>query len=105
MGGMHDGGVSALPPHRRRALSGPQREWLVFWPCSLRARAPARARTFAERDIFPLQLGGLNPACLSSLHHGPSNGAFPHPRFALLRARVSALWEHRLTLPRSLYYR
>ena len=52
MGGMHDGGVSALPPHRRRALLGPQRGWLVFWPCSLRARAPARAQYFAGRTFF-----------------------------------------------------
>ena len=44
MGGMHDGGVSALPPHRRRALSDPQREWLSLCPRSrARARAGARA--------------------------------------------------------------
>ena len=79
MGGMHDGGVSALPPHRRRALSGPQREWLSSRPRS-RARARAGARAiFCWEDIFlwvlsapdclQRQLSGLNPACLSSLHH------------------------------------
>ena len=46
MGGMHDGGVSALPPHRRRALSGPQREWL-----SLRPRSRARARAGARANF------------------------------------------------------
>ena len=53
MGGVLDGGVSALPPHRRRALSDPQREWLS---CVLaeaaHARAPARART-PRTDNFP----------------------------------------------------
>ena len=52
MGGMHDGGVSALPPHRRRALSGPQREWLSVRPRSAHARAPARAQYFAGRTFF-----------------------------------------------------
>jgi len=90
MGGMHDGGVSALPPHRRRALSDPQREWLSLRPrSSARARAGARA-IFCWEDIFlwvlsapdclQRQLGGLNPACLSSLHHEPCIGVGSPPR-------------------------
>ena len=55
MGGMHDGGVSALPPHRRRALSDPQREWLSCVPKS-RARARAGARANSQDGHFSLLL-------------------------------------------------
>jgi hypothetical protein len=52
MGSVHDGGVFALPPHRRRALSGPQREWLPFGRLGPRRRARVGARRNLTAAIF-----------------------------------------------------
>ena len=79
MGSVHDGGVFALPPHRRRALSGPQREWLPLGRRGPRARASAAraetsrlryfSRCLAAHLRLQRQLTGLNLARLGSLHH------------------------------------
>ena len=91
MGGVHDGGVSAFPPHRRHALSGPQREGLLFWTSGPSARARVGARQKAHKAIIlsvfrgaparlQRQLGELNPAQLGSLHHVRCTGDSWRPR-------------------------
>ena len=95
-----EGDVSALPPHRRRALSGPQRERLPFGSPDLCARASARARNLA-RALFlsgclaaparlQRQLGGANPARLGSLYHATRVSPIRRPPARAGRGRGAA---------------